>query len=346
MKATPGFIIASILCAAPFALAVRDEIKGRPHMDPGGPFGIDDDDDDDYGYGSRDYGDDDSYGGTDRDDLEEYAKQRMAQIEAEQAALEAARSTSIKADDLDAIVGTDPASMGTLLANLQIGSSSLNFQSESARERIEAYKAEHNVRVDYDFDDVSLNGVTVEAVGDEETLRDALISRWGTPVRLGEDELVWMGANEIRAVYTTMYDGFRLRFEAYTPVDKAIAPDDKSKLGFEPFPLVGASMEKVDAAIGARLQENYDNEWTMFLPGIGAGSGKTEVTIGADASGRKVVTMVIAGSTNDTDAVREAFIAKWGTPKEGDYGEMTWKKNGVKISLELQDRGFFLREEK
>src|SRR5688572_29086208 len=234
MKMTPAFIVASLVCAAPFALAVHQDLTRKPPAH----------DDDDYGFG-RDDDDDYSY---DRDDDDDYGYGRGGSEEIEPA--EEYKSREVKADDLDELFGEGPASHGPVLADLTIGSSSLNFQSDASRERVQAFKANKDVSIDFDFDEVSLNAIDVTVEGDEEELRAALVDRWGTPRRGGEDELVWLGPDQTRAVYSARYDGFVLRFEKYATVEEIIAPSDKAKFGFEPFAFMGATYDKVEAALG------------------------------------------------------------------------------------------------
>jgi hypothetical protein len=321
MKVPRSFVIASIVCAAPFALAVRDDLQRKDRV------ALDDDALEDLlDYQPSGHTDDDDGGGLEDGHGDDETR-------------------AMTPDDLDQIMGAEPATMGPLLAGLALGADSENFQSEEVRERIEAYIAHHDISVNFDFDFVSLNAITVRVSGDEGRLRAAAIAAWGTPRLLGEDELVWLGTGNQRAVYTAMSDGFELRFERYATVDDIIAPKDKAKLGVEPFPLLGSTRAKLEQAMGEKLQESsYDDELSWAMPGIGNGSGATMVKVLFDPdAGSKIIGLTVESSTSDTEAVQAALVAKWGKPKLED-NVLTWNKNGATISVELYDRGFVLDE--
>lgn len=319
MKMTPAFIVASLVCATPFALAVHQDLtrKAPAH------------DDDDYGF-DRDYDHDNDDYSYDRDDPPDYGEIEPAY-----------KSREVKADDLDQLFGAGPASHGPVLADLTIGSSSLNFQSDASRERIQAFKADKDVTIDFDFDEVSLNAIDVTVEGDEEELRAALVDRWGTPRRGGEDELVWLGPDQTRAVYSSRYDGFVLRFEKYATVDEIIAPSDKTKFGFEPFAFVGAAYDKVETAMGSKFQPSDDTEGdgAFVLPGVGAGAGKTMVRVSTQGEGAKIKVMYVEIATYDVEAVREALVTKFGKPKAESDDVIEWRKNGASITAEFYGEG-------
>jgi hypothetical protein len=326
MKITPGFIVGLLVCAGPFALAVRGDMKkkDRPSWE---------DDFDEYRSASRDYED------------EDYSDYEPKPSDYEDIPDPEPPKTIEKADVLQ-LVGSQPATMGPVLDGLRLGASSEDFQSDTTRERIATFleDRDYKIGVDFDFDDVALNAVVVTVQGEEEELRDIMISAWGTPKRLSEDELVWLGPANQRAVYSAKYDGFELRFETYANVADVIGgADDKSKLAVEPFPLVGGSVKKLRTVLGQQLQDSsYSDEATWAAPGIGAGRGRTMVNIAYD--GDKITGMELEGTTADTLAIREAITAKWGPPKEDDSGNMVWKSSkGVTYSFETFDQGFNLR---
>lgn len=323
MKVTPVFIVASLVCAAPFALAVRDDLKGGRHKAHAAFDDIDGD-----------------------EDLDEYAAARrlryqeeMEQYERMMKEREAA--ANFKVDDLPSLLGAGPATMGPVLAGLRLGAPSESFQSDETRERIAAFKGDHPVEVDFDFDTVALNAVTLRLTGSESELRDGVISLWGAPRLLGEDELVWLG-DGVRAVYTASYDGLELKFEPAMTAAQLIAPTDKAKLGFEPSPLIGSAAAKVVDLLPG-LEDGGVGEWQLSLPGVGHGSGRTAVSISADDRGAKIRRIYLEGSTLDTEELRTAAIAKWGAPEESDAG-MSWTKGGVSIVLVIDDRFFSLTE--
>jgi hypothetical protein len=143
-----------------------------------------------------------------------------------------------------------------------------------------------------------------------------------------------------RAVYSGLSDGVELRFEPYTTIDAVIAPKDKSRLGVEPFAMLGATRAKVERAFGARLQDTGSDDVVAWaLPGIGAGAGKTmvEVTFVDD----RVDRLVVEGATDETQGVRDACVVKWGRPTE-DQGVLTWTVKGTVYELEVWSHGFSL----
>jgi hypothetical protein len=330
MKITPPFIAGIVLCAAPFALAVRGDLKKKDRPE---------DELDRYGLIDRDYD-------TDDDDYSDYKPSDYSADDYDPPDPEP--DNAIEKQDLLQLIGSEPGTMGPVLDGLKLGASSEDFQPDVTRERIATYVEDHDYRatVDFDFDDVSLNAVVVTVRGDEEELRDVMISAWGTPKRLSEDELVWLGPVNQRAVYAASSDGFDLRFEIYTSVDNVIGADDKTKLAIEPFPIVGGSVKKLRTALGTKLQESsYDGEAAWAAPGIGAGRGRTMVTVGYEDD--KINVMVIEGTTADAGAITDALTAKWGAPKQDDEGNDFWKSSkGVKYSFESYDQGFSLRAER
>jgi hypothetical protein len=327
MRISPWFVVAATVCVVPFGLAIRQDLQ-RNEQREGLARHLEK---------SRAYDDETE---VEPDDL--YANEIYSRDDDDEGdELGALYDRQIEPSDLDDLVGTEPATMGPLLEGIALGAASTTFLSDSVRSRIEAYKLDHELTVDFDFDEVSLYGITIRMSGDEGSLRDAMISRWGTPRRLDEDTLVWLGANAQRAVYSAMSDGADLRLEQFSTVDAIIAPKDKARLGVEPFSLLGASVKKLEQAIGARLQESsYDSERYWALPGIGNGSGKTMVKVTLDGDDR-VDSLVIEGATDETDSVRDALVAKWGMPTDDD-GVLTWTRGRSTYTVELWDHGFAL----
>ena len=327
MKASPTFVLTAAACAVPFVLAIRQDLHGAPHLPrweegawttvapPAAPPPVD----------------------YTQDEPPIYAPPPPTR----DLPPSAVDTRQVTADDLDELAGAAPATMGPVLDGVALGAPSTSFLPDITRERIEAFKLDHDVTVDFDFDDVTLFGVTVRLAGDAASLRDALVSRWGRPRQLDAGELVWLGAGSQRAVYTAMSDGADLRFEQFSTIDAILAPQDKARLGVEPFPLLGASRKKLEQAIGPRLQESSsEDELSWALPGIGNGSGTTMVKVTLD-DGDRIDGLVIEGATDDIDAVREALITKWGPPG-GDDGLLTWSKKGVRYEVELWSHGFSL----
>jgi hypothetical protein len=323
MKITNGFVVGAILCAAPFALAVRADIKHKNDKHHG--YG---DDDDDYDFERQSHSED-----LDDPDLK----------------YEPPPEHKIEKKDLLELIGSQPATLGPLLDGVRLGGSADSYEPDTTRERIEQFQSDHdyNLHVDYDADIVQLNGVTLRVDGDESELRDALISAWGTPKRLDEETLIWIGAGQ-RAVYKTSYNGFELTFEPFQSLDAFVAPADKTKLGVEPIALVGSTVDKLRDVVGAKIQsQDYGDGVMYYAPGLPDGIGKTEVTVNTDPDGTgKILSISIEASSADLDAVKAAIDAKWGPAKTDDYGDVSWKVKGVTYTWDTYDRGFTIRASK
>ena len=328
MRITPGLVIAAIVCAAPFALAVRDDLEH--------------DGDRDAEMASL-------------ADLVAYQPRRMAaevpsddETGPDLAHEDVVRKEGLTAADLPDLLGTAPATPGPLLAGIELGASSTSFLSEEARERIEAYKETRHINIEFDYEFVGLDGITIRALGTGTELRDAVLARWGTPRRLGEDELAWLGADGTRALLHTMVDGIDLTFTQHMTVDALIAPADPARLGLEPLPLVGAKLLDVEEHLGTRLQQSsYDDEWSWTAPGVGVGTGRTTVRILVDQGTTKVTEVMIEGATSEGEAIRAALIAKWGAPKpvkdEDGNDNLYWKRAGVTTTAYIDENGFTIR---
>jgi hypothetical protein len=325
MKITPGLVAVAVVCAAPFALAVREDLQRR----------------------------------SDEQDLAKLLDYEPARPEEpvpgdregdDQAADEdvAPSKQPVVAADLDQLLGALPATTGPVLAGIELGAPSTTFLSEEARERIEAFKETRHLAVEFDYEFATVDGITLRALGSGNDLRDGVIARWGTPRRLGEDELAWLNPAGTRAVLHTMIDGIDVTFTQHMTVDALVAPREKDRLGVEPLPLVGARLLDVEERLGARLQESsYDDEWVWTAPGVGYGTGRTTVRILVDPDTTKVTEVLIDGATSEGEAIRAALVAKWGAPKlvpdEDDNDNLTWKRGGVTTSAYIDDDAFTIR---
>lgn len=324
MKITTGFVVGAVLCAAPFALAVRADIKHKNDKHHG--YG---DDDDDFDF------DRPSHADIDTDNLDDYKYEPPPEHKIE------------KKDLLD-LIGAQPATMGPVLDGIKLGASANDYQPDDARERISKYQMDHdfNLHVDFDADYVTLNSVKLSVTGDESELRDAMISAWGTPKRIDEETLIWTGNNGQRAVYKVTYDGFELDFQQFQSLDAFIAPADKTKLGVEPFPLVGSTLPKLRAQLGDKLQtQDYADGVEYTAPGLPDGMDKTDIRVNTDGAD-KIESVDIETTSADLDAVKAALDAKWGPAKEDDYGNVAWKVKGVVYTWSTYDRGFTIHAAK
>src|SRR5437879_4774181 len=108
MRIPPSVIVMSLLTAVPFALAFRDASRGRDKA----AHHHDDYDEDDFG--SRDSDDD--------RDLKQYAASEasMERIRAEQRE-QKAKTELQRARITPQLVGSEPASLGTLFAGVKLG---------------------------------------------------------------------------------------------------------------------------------------------------------------------------------------------------------------------------------
>src|SRR5688572_17160039 len=208
MTSTLKLTAIALVCAVPFGLALRDEMRRSEPSDP---------------LAAR----------------EQALEAKLADLEQTLEEAEAARlnradvltrmspmerpSRPLPDDVLAAIAGPDPATLGALFDGVTLGASSQDFLPEAARTRIEAFKRSHPVGVDFQFDERELLSISV-TVPDAEGVRATLTSRWGEPI--GEGDPTWLDGRGTKVSLTPLADHAELRAARYQTVEQLIAPRD------------------------------------------------------------------------------------------------------------------------
>jgi hypothetical protein len=306
MTSTLKLTAIALVCAVPFGLALRDELR---RSEPGDALAA----------------------------REQALEAKLADLEQTLEEAEAARqnradlltrmspmerpSRPLPDDALAAIIGPDPATLGPLFDGVTLGASSQDFLPESARTRIEAFKRSHPVGVDFQFDERELLSISVN-VADPEAVRAALTSRWGEPI--GDADPTWLDGRGTKVSLTPLADRAELRAARYQTVEQLIAPRDPAKLGVEPFPVVGARIERLVAALGTRLVEDEDvvGRYTWRTHGLPTSDAATVATV--VVSDGVISELVVETGGYHADELRAALSAKLGQPTEQDSSPW-WK---------------------
>ena len=322
MKSTLKLTAIALACAVPFALALRDEMQRSEPVDP---------------LAAREQALEDKLADLEQTLEEaEAARQNRSDLLTRMSPMEGP-SRPLPDDVLAAIVGPDPATLGALFDGVTLGASSQDFLPETARTRIEAFKRSHPVAIDFQFDERELLSISV-TVADPD-VRAALTARWGEPT--GDGDPTWLDGRGTKLSLTPLADRTELRAARYQTVEQLIAPREPSRLGIEPFPVVGARVERLVAALGTRLVEDEDvvgrHTWRTYgLPTSDAATVATVVV--ADGV---ITELVVETGGYHADALRAALTAKYGEPTEQDSSPW-WKARWAgkrTIEVTLHDLG-------
>jgi hypothetical protein len=308
----------SVVTAIPFGLGVREQLTKKQVSADEFDDGID-------------FGERRSIRERERE-LAEYE----AELRREEAQREAANRERLA--KLDQLYGTRPASMGTLLEGITLGSDAGSFQPEHVRRRIEHASNDGIFTVVFDADAKSLNAVLVSVTDDYDTgnacekLAEKLADAWGRSPTMTWHE----AATRQRATFDT--DSCQLRFDRY------VEPADwVAKL---PMSAIGMNADKfIETLLPAVESDEERVYWT--IPGTGFGKGDTRME--AYIVKGKIVGFkaTVATDFDSTIAVRDALSAKLkaqpkksGDDEYNDSNVWEWKRR-VAVTLDQFDTDRF-----
>lgn len=308
MNATLKLAAIGLVCAVPFGLAIRDEAtRGDAH-----------------------------------DDLALRAA-TLRKVEAPAPdERPAPPDTALPAAAIDQLFGATAATPGPLFDGIALGAASTDFLPEAARARLETFRQAHGVEIDFDFDERELLGLRF-SVPAAEALTAALTRRWGPPVQDGGDAY-WIGADHRRLIVTAVADRADLIWTRYQSVTDLISPDDRTRLGVEPFPVLGARLDKVAAALGSRLEESpdYADQYQWRSPGLPTADGDTVATIALEDG--VVAELVVETTGRHGDELAAALTAELGPPTATEGNLRRWKgKRTVEARIEERDARIAIR---
>jgi hypothetical protein len=228
---------------------------------------------------------------------------------------------------LDDVCGPARGQLGPLFAGVTLGPP----LPADAQQRIAAWRARTHGDVHYLGDDPSIIGLPSLTVRFDEPkgLPEALAARWGAPDGAWGS---WFDA-EHHLIANVIQDGRTSAIDwlPYRSVEELVRADDPTRLGFEPIALIGARVDDLRAALGARLHRTSEHGYQWAEAGIGP------LTLFATEERGRIVRAdanVITNSPRVTQALVDALTAKYGAPKSS-RGRLTWRaRAGTTISTE------------
>ncbi|HEY4242571.1 MAG TPA: hypothetical protein VGM88_22285 [Kofleriaceae bacterium] len=199
------------------------------------------------------------------------------------------------------------AELGPLFDGLVLGQP----MPDAMTKQVEAFKTQYHAHVNYYRGDRDLlSPWSLEVTFDEPTgSREAIARVWGP------FDLAW-GAwthEHLRAAWIHGSTRSGVSWSPYRSPAEVIAPDDKTKLGFEPIPVIGAKLEDLRTALDGQILRTAEDEYRWQA--IDAGEVHVWVKGG-------IVTRLetVNWFTNDPAIGNQLFALlaqKWGTPKSG-----------------------------
>lgn len=191
---------------------------------------------------------------------------------------------------------------------------------------ITAYEKQFHARVHYTPGDGRTAPPGLDVRFDEKDgLSAVLIAGWGKPdLPFGE---WWSEEAHVAAYYTNDGHSAGIAWTPYRSVAELILPDDKTRLGFEPIPVVGAKLADVQRALGDRLAQTYDHEYGW---GVLDAAPNFEVRV-TEQHGIVTELRTQNWSTHTAqidDALFAALETKWGKPAIDKTGTHTWRLPG------------------
>jgi len=243
MRIPTSVIVMSVVTAVPFGLAIRDTLHGHPKDD------------------AFDYDRDASRERVLREAEERADRQAELELERERADAEARRDAVIPR-----LVGTAPASLGSLFRGLTLGAPAGSFQPEGTRQAIQ--EVADVASVSFDVDAISLNAVEITLDDGCEKLAQRLRTVWG-PADHGR----WADPVAHRRA-SLDEDACLLHVERYADVETWLGKDATSIV---PLDLLHKPEAALRERLAARLLGDEDTSIAWDDLGTGGGQGRTHL---------------------------------------------------------------------
>ena len=236
-------------------------------------------------------------------------------------------------DALAPILGQHPAELGSLFRGLVPGQPMPAAMAQSVAAFEKTWKAHVHY---YAGDPAQLSAWSLDVTFDADGILSSLRTVWGAPQRAFG---AWTNDDaHLIAYWMHPSGGSGVSWTAYRSVAEVIRPDDTTRLGIEPIPVIGATVADLRAAPGTRLLGPDEYGWLAVGPGPAF-----EVHAIAKA-GAIVELRTVNWITNDPavgDALFAALEAKWGPPRIGKDGVHTWLLPGRSIKAAKPASGNF-----
>jgi hypothetical protein len=303
MRIPTSVIVMSLVTAVPFGLAIRDTVR---HHDP-----VPEDDDFIQAHAVD-------------DPSEARLAEARYQAEAERAEAEAAVARAAVERARQAVVGSTPASLGSIFDGIALGEPTERFSLELARRATDPTASAGNLHVDFDVDAVRVAAIHVSLLGDCDSFVDTLRRAWGDTPDATPD--IWLTADGTqRASLDT--DTCELVFERHV---STLAWVDAL-----PLDAIGWSAKKLATAAGPAAEVD-DQQIQWSTPGVGLGRGRTDLT--AYLLEGKVAAIRAAFQTDQesANAIRDRLAIRFHAKPshdDPDSNAYVWKRK-VPVSFE------------
>jgi hypothetical protein len=303
MRIPRSAIVMSLLCAVPFALALREASHGS-------------------GSSSKDRdADEDEFDSSVNEKREtmRYEQERMAELQRE-----SQRHTEAIAA-VGQVIGSEPASLGALFEGVHLGAPAGDFQPESVRAALE--RVHESVIVDWDVDAVRLEGLTIHFQGLEDCSPVVhAVERWGDAT---VSDHLWVNPKTHERASFDRY-GCTLRFQRFADLDQWL---DRTPSAIVPIGAVGKSFADLRQRVAGLIDVDNSDEQSFTWRDVGVAGVEGETTLTAYNKGGKVValTAVFQADITALDAIRTRVTKLVGVKPKSDEGSgvTTWSGRAV-----------------
>lgn len=297
MRIPPSAIVMTLLCAVPFGLAIRDA-KHDKHASHHDDFedldGVDE-------YRSE--------ASAERARIEEMERQEMERAKKSERDRVARR-----------VVGSEPATLGSLFDGVALGAPAGSFQPESVREELS--RRSDVVNVDWDVSASRLEAVTVSLLGDDCDPLVAAVRAWGTGVDGRWTNPTAHQRAELDRVACS------LRFERYVDVDAWI---DRKGNPIVSLATIGQPAAKLHDSVQSLLTEDLetDESFTWRDTGLAGAMGDTRITAFKKNGKIAALNVIFHVDATTLDALEARLTKLLGAPpaqsNEDETGALVWK---------------------
>jgi hypothetical protein len=238
-------------------------------------------------------------------------------------------------DALTPVCGKPHGTIGALFDGLVLGQP----MPAGMAERIAAYERKFGAHVHYYAGDPTIQSApSLEVRFDEpEGLYPILFAGWGKPdLAFG----AWTNADAHVIAYLLHSDRMSgVSWTQYRSIAELIRPDDKDKLGFEPFPVVGAKLVDLQTALGSRMLRASEDSYRWSEIGSGPGF-EVRVTERRGVIVKLETVNWITNASEVGDQLLAALAEKWGKPRPSG-GASTWLLPGRRVIARKPATGNF-----